>query len=142
MRAAFALRIISGKNIYNFAILENLRIFQNCLFTGGVVTESSICSAAFCESAALRETNPLRLTAFASSPLGEAGMAQAVTERVHPLFAKKITGSGKAGRLKPKIRTNACFTVLKTYKTAKKFSLFLVRLLGGLRLLCGQNLLL
>ncbi len=36
MRAAFALRIISGKNIYNFAILENLRIFQNCLFTGGV----------------------------------------------------------------------------------------------------------
>ena len=68
MRAAFALRIISGKNIYNFAILENLRIFQNSLFTGGVVTESSICSAAFCESAALRETNPLRLTAFASSP--------------------------------------------------------------------------
>ena len=47
MRAAFALRIISGKNIYNFAILENLRIFQNCLFTGGVVTESNICSAAF-----------------------------------------------------------------------------------------------
>ena len=42
-----ALRIFSGKNIYNFAILENLRIFQNCLFTGGVVTESSICSAAF-----------------------------------------------------------------------------------------------
>ena len=63
MRAAFALRIISGKNIYNFAILENLRIFQNCLFTGGVVTESSICSAAFCESAALR--------ASACSPLGE-----------------------------------------------------------------------
>ena len=63
MRAAFALRIISGKNIYNFAILENLRIFQNCLFTGGVVTESSICSAAFCESAALG--------AGARSPLGE-----------------------------------------------------------------------
>ena len=41
MRAAFALRIFSGKNIYNFAILENLRIFQNCLFTGGVVTVSS-----------------------------------------------------------------------------------------------------
>ena len=35
MRSAFALRIFSGKNIYNFAILENLRIFQNCLFTGG-----------------------------------------------------------------------------------------------------------
>ena len=54
MRAAFALRIFSGKNIYNFAILENLRIFQNCLFTGGVVKENGICSAAFCESAALR----------------------------------------------------------------------------------------
>ena len=49
-----ALRIFSGKNIYNFAILENLRIFQNCLFTGGVVTENGICSAAFSESAALR----------------------------------------------------------------------------------------
>ena len=34
MRAAFALRMISGKNIYNFAILENLRIFQNCFFMG------------------------------------------------------------------------------------------------------------
>ena len=56
MRSAFALRIFSGKNIYNFAILENLRIFQNCLFTGGGVTPNCICSAAFCESAALRES--------------------------------------------------------------------------------------
>ena len=54
MRSAFALRIFSGKNIYNFAILENLRIFQNCLFTGAVVEGNGICSAAFCESAALR----------------------------------------------------------------------------------------
>ena len=54
MRSAFALRIFSGKDIYNFAILENLRIFQNCLFTGGVVAANGICSAAFCESAALR----------------------------------------------------------------------------------------
>ena len=35
-------------------IATQTRIFQNCLFTGGVVTESSICSAAFCESAALQ----------------------------------------------------------------------------------------
>ena len=28
---------IQRKNNFNFAILENLRIFQNCLFTGGVV---------------------------------------------------------------------------------------------------------
>ena len=31
MRAAFALRIISGKNIYNFAILENLRSLKALL---------------------------------------------------------------------------------------------------------------
>ena len=54
MASACALAMFSGKNIYNFAILENLRIFQNCLFTGGVVEETGICSAAFCESAALR----------------------------------------------------------------------------------------
>ena len=54
MASACALAMFSGKNIYNFAILENLRIFQNCLFTGGVVTANGICSAAFCESAALR----------------------------------------------------------------------------------------
>ena len=103
------------------------------------------------------KTSPAPGEDVAQRQKGESGTAQAVTERartlplcskhyfhgrVPPLFAKKITGSGKAGRLKPKIRTNACFTVLKTYKTAKKFSLFLVRLLGGLRLLCGQNLLL
>ena len=58
-----ALRIISGKIIYNFAILENPRIFQNCLFTGGVVEGNGSCSAAFCKSAALR--------AGACSPLGE-----------------------------------------------------------------------
>ena len=56
MASACALTMFSGKNIYNFAILENLRIFQNCLFTGGVVTENGICSAAFCESAVLRES--------------------------------------------------------------------------------------
>ena len=54
MASACALAMFSGKNIYNFAILENLRIFQNCLFTGEVVEENGICSAAFCESAALR----------------------------------------------------------------------------------------
>ena len=63
MASACALAMFSGKNIYNFAILENLRIFQNCLFTGGVVAGSSICSAAFYESAALR--------AGACSPSGE-----------------------------------------------------------------------
>ncbi len=46
--------MFSGKIILYFAILENLRIFQNCLFTGGVVEKNGICNAAFYESAALR----------------------------------------------------------------------------------------
>ena len=54
MRAAFALRIISGNIIYNRAMPERLRTLRHCIFTGGVVEENGICSAAFCESAALR----------------------------------------------------------------------------------------
>ena len=67
-----ALRIFSGKNIYNFAILENLRIFQNCLFTGGVMEGNGICSAAFCESAALRlASSPSQSPAVTALPKGE-----------------------------------------------------------------------
>ena len=54
MRSALLCASSAERIIYNFAILENLRIFQNCLFTGGVVEGNCICSAAFCESAALR----------------------------------------------------------------------------------------
>ena len=79
MRAAFALRIISGNIIYNRAMPERLRTLRHCIFTGGVVKENGICSAAFCESAALREkgspsqSSPVGL---ASSPKGRAlGMA-------------------------------------------------------------------
>ena len=64
-RSSSLLRIISGNIIYNFAILENLRIFQNCLFTRGVVTVNGIYSAAFCESTALWSVcspSPSRLT--------------------------------------------------------------------------------
>jgi len=124
MRAAFALRIISGKIIYNFAFVALCGALQTPFHGRG------------------RNGKQHLQRRCGKRTLSGSLRSQAVTERVHPLFAKKITGSGKAGRLKPKIRTNACFTVLKTYKTAKKFSLFLVRLLGGLRLLCGQNLLL
>ena len=49
-----ALRINSGKNIYNFGIAERLRALRYPIFTGGVVEGNGICSAAFCESAALR----------------------------------------------------------------------------------------
>ena len=65
--------MFSGKIILYFAILENLRIFQNCLFTGGVVKENSICSAAFYESAALQESfwSNRKVYGSACSPLGE-----------------------------------------------------------------------
>ena len=33
---------------------ERLRTLRHCIFTGGVVEKNGICSAAFCESAALR----------------------------------------------------------------------------------------
>ena len=50
--------MFSGKNIFNFGVLKSQRAFQNPISTGGVVEENGICSAAFCESAALR-TCPL-----------------------------------------------------------------------------------
>ena len=54
MRSAFALRIISGRTILIFRVQKRLRAFLNPIFTDGVVTENGICSAAFCESMALR----------------------------------------------------------------------------------------
>ena len=62
-------RIISGKIILYFGTPERLRTLRCSIFTGGVVTKNGSCSAAFCESAALRGY-PLRLTTFASSPKG------------------------------------------------------------------------
>ena len=44
MRSAFALRINSGKNIFMFATLENLRIFQSCFFTEGNIARSAALS--------------------------------------------------------------------------------------------------
>ena len=79
MAAAYALAIISGKIIFNRAMPERLRTLRHCIFTGGVVEENGICSAAFCESSALSEkgspsqSSPVGL---ASSPKGRAlGMA-------------------------------------------------------------------
>ncbi len=73
MRVACALRIIRGKNIYNFAILENLRIFQNCLFTGGVVKANGSCSACFLRKrGAAISILSLSVTFGDSSPKGRA----------------------------------------------------------------------
>ena len=77
MRSAFALRIVSGRTILNFGVQKRLRAFLNPIFTDGVVTENGICSAAFCESVALRESGlALSVTFGDSSPKGRAlGMA-------------------------------------------------------------------
>ena len=50
----FALAIFSGKIILNFGFQKRLRAFLKPIFTDGVVEGNGICSAAFCESAALR----------------------------------------------------------------------------------------
>ncbi len=63
MASACALAIISGRIILNFGFQESLRTFLKPIFTEGDVEETGICSAAFCESAALR--------AGACSPSGE-----------------------------------------------------------------------
>ena len=56
---------------------ERLRTLRHCIFTGGVVEENGICSAAFCESAALQGKSedtcgeyPFSLATLASSPKG------------------------------------------------------------------------
>ena len=56
MRSAFALRIISGKIIYNFGIPERLRTLRYSIFTGRVWNE-------------LPQSKP---DGFASSPKGRA----------------------------------------------------------------------
>ena len=40
MRSAFALRIISGRIIYNFGTPERLRTLRGSIFTDGVVEEN------------------------------------------------------------------------------------------------------
>ena len=61
MAAAFALAIISGKIIFNFVNLKNLRIFQIYIFTRGAVADSGICCtrspAGSCRAATEGPTN-------------------------------------------------------------------------------------
>ena len=53
MRAACALRIFSGRIIFISRLSRSAERSKR-IFTGGVVEENGICSAAFCESVALR----------------------------------------------------------------------------------------
>ena len=84
MASACALAMFSGKNIYNFAILENLRIFQNCLFTGGVGTNSLSQSLTALTAPSGREplARPdafhfsLKLYRHAKGPISEGAVAE------------------------------------------------------------------
>ena len=72
MRSAFALRIVSGRTILNLGVQKRLRAFLNPIFTGGVVEKNSSCSAAFCESAALRlASSPSQSPLVTTLPKGE-----------------------------------------------------------------------
>ena len=102
MASAFALAIFSGIG-FLFGIQKSLRAFLNPLFTSRVVTENGICSAAFCESAALwAASSPLRRLR-ASSPKGRAsGKAAhfAIESKTFPKAAKSspFGGAGKTVR--------------------------------------------
>jgi len=64
---------IQRKEYFKFRVCRALRSAPNAIFTGGVVKASGICSAAFCENAALRESfwsNP-KVYGSARSPSGE-----------------------------------------------------------------------
>ena len=66
--------VFSGRIIFKRAMPERLRKLRHCIFTGGGVKVDGICSAAFCESAALRQTFRLncKVTGFArGSPFEE-----------------------------------------------------------------------
>ncbi|RGB95080.1 hypothetical protein DWZ04_12135 [Faecalibacterium prausnitzii] len=95
MVSAGALTIFSGKIILYFGTPERLRTLRCSIFTGGVVTENGSCSAAFCESAALRKgflltfsaevSDAIRnfLTIQKSSPFRGSWHRAAMTERVY-----------------------------------------------------------
>ena len=66
--------VFSGRIIFKRAMPELPRTLRHCIFTGGGVKVDGICSAAFCESAALRQTFRLncKVTGFArGSPFEE-----------------------------------------------------------------------
>jgi len=67
-RRRCTLAIFSGRIILNFGFQESLRTFLKPIFTGEVVEENGSCSAAFYESAALRNTIFSRENGIAERP--------------------------------------------------------------------------
>ena len=94
MRSAFALRINSGKNIFMFAPLENLRIFQRGFFKRGGVAGNFPAMPKVTPSGSLRSPAPPRgrLCAMPKTfpplpkavPLGKVASPQAMTEGESP----------------------------------------------------------
>ncbi len=125
MRSAFALRIISGKDIYNFAFVALCGARQT-LFHGGVVTANGICSAAFCESAALRGIPPQSLLRKASSPkgtpYGNAGNFAAAAKS-RPLGEGGIAAGDDGRGLSPLLRKKSQFLEATVGKNRKSASL-------------------
>ena len=104
--------VFSGRIIFKRAMPERPRKLRHCIFTGGGVKVDGICSAAFCESAALRQTFRLncKVTGFArGSPFEErlpplrGKMSPQVTERARRLIGnnakQKIPGTEVPGIL-------------------------------------------
>ena len=83
MRAAFALRIISGIIIYNFGIAERLRTLRYPIFTGRVWNEPS--QAHFVRQLPRRGSFlHLSVSTNKAPPFGGAGIEQSeMTERVY-----------------------------------------------------------
>ena len=125
MRSAFALRIFSGKNIYNFGIPERLRTLRYSIFTGGVVEENGSCRAAFCDSAALGGIPPQSLLRKASSPkgtpYGNAGNF-AATAKSRPLGDGGIA-AGDDGRGKSPLAKKSQFLEATVGQNRKSASL-------------------
>ena len=96
----FAPAVFSGRIIFKRAMPERLRTLRHCIFTGGGVKVNGICSAAFCESAALRQTFRLncKVTGFARGFPFE--------ERLPPLRGK-MSRSDKRGDLSPQVTERA-----------------------------------
>ena len=101
MRAAFALRIISGIIIYNFGIAERLRTLRYPIFTGRVWNEPSQAlprqlprrgSQAVSPVAKVSDTIRNLPATQKAPPFGGAGIEQSeMTERASPLkFCKKL----------------------------------------------------
>ena len=127
-----ALCTSSAEELFIISRLSRSAERSKRIFTGGVVAANGICSAAFCESAALGGIPPQSLLRKASSPkgtpygnagnfaataksrpLGEGGIAAGDDGRGKFPLAKKIIISGSDGGQKPKISITACFSALK-----------------------------